>query len=277
MSLPQPQTIAVNGVNLCYFEWGQADAPVIICLHSHTAHAGIWDEFGPYMSGAYHVYALDQRGHGDSSWADGSYDRDRYVEDLTAFMEALSIKKAILVGASMGGWNSLLYTAANPDAIEKIVLVDIGPEPSVPPGGVAPVRPPRPLEFDSFEAAFEYSRSDNPWPTGERLRSDLRRKLRQDESGKLHWKADTLLFTVPLSDMQDEALIARYWDAVASIPCPILELRGEESVTVSDAVVNKMKETAVNLECIDVSGAGHVVSLDKPDDFNAVVGKWIAG
>ena len=77
--------------------------------------------------------------------------------------------------------------------------------------------------------------------------------------------------------MQDEALIARYWDALASIPCPILELRGEESVTVSDAVVGKMKEAASNLECIDVPGAGHVVSLDKPDEFNAVVGKWIRG
>jgi pimeloyl-ACP methyl ester carboxylesterase len=38
-----------------------------------------------------------------------------------------------------------------------------------------------------------------------------------------------------------------------------------------------MKETAINFECIDVPGAGHVVSLDKPEAFNMVVGKWIAG
>lgn len=275
MSLPKPQTVEINGLKLCYFEWGASDAPVVICLHAYTNHAGIWDEFGPFMEDSFHVYALDQRGHGDSSWADNDYGRDRYVADLAAFIDYLSVPEVILVGSSMGGWNSLLYTADNAKTVQKIILVDIGPEPSE--IAMAP-RPPRPLSFNSFQEAFEFSRVDNPWPSGDRLRSDLMRKMVEDPNdGTWRWKTDPYHLTVALPDMQSESLINRYWSALETISCPILEIRGEESPLVSDDVLEKMKKTAAKLESVDIPGAGHVVSLDKPNEFNVVARNWISG
>ena len=272
MNLPEGKDIILNEIQIRYFEWGTPGNPVIICLHSHSAHAGIWDKFGPAMSDKFHVYALDQPGHGDSQWAESGYDRDRFVEDLEAFIIAKNISKCILVGSSMGGWNSLLYSVNNPEKVERIVLVDIGVEPS----GIVVQRPPRPLEFDTFDIAFQTIRSENPWPPGDRLRSDLQRKLIQDNNdGPFRWKTDPILITTPLIDMQSPELIERYWKALRSIQFPILEVRGAESVTVSDDVLERMKEACPNLESIDVPGSGHVVSLDKPEEFNAIIQNWI--
>jgi esterase len=272
MGLPEGKDITLNGIRIHYFEWGNPNDPVIICLHSHSAHAGIWDQFGPAMSDKFHVYALDQRGHGDSEWAEDGYDRDRFVEDLDAFITMKNINKCTLVGSSMGGWNSLLYSVNNHEKVERIVLVDIGIESS----GVTIQRPPRPLEFDTFEIAFQTIRSENPWPAGDRLRNDLQRKLTQDnENGPLRWKTDPVLITTPLIDMQSPELIERYWNALRSIQFPILEIRGAESVLVSDDVLKKMKEACPSLESVDVSGSGHVVSLDKPEKFNSIFRDWV--
>ena len=88
-SKPAAQTARVNGLDLTYYEWGDPDSPALVCLHSHTSSADSWVEFAELASSKYHVFALDQRGHGDSEWASDGYARDRFVEDLREFVESL--------------------------------------------------------------------------------------------------------------------------------------------------------------------------------------------
>ena len=67
--------------------------------------------------------------------------------------------------------------------------------------------------------------------------------------------------------MSDETLISRYWNALETIPCPILEVRGGESPLVSDDILARMKAAANDLRSADVADAGHVVTVDKPAEF----------
>ena len=85
--------------------------------------------------------------------------------------------------------------------------------------------------------------------------------MRQREDGQWTWKADGSLFNIALPDMTDPDLIGRYWKAVETIPCPILEVRGAESILVSDDTLKRMKEVAKEFDWIDVAGAGHVVTV----------------
>ena len=238
-----------------------------MCLHGHTGQARIWDEFAEAMRGSYHVYALDQRGHGESGYADDGYARDRFVEDLAAFVDALGLQKFTLAGLSMGGWHSLLYTADRPDRVERIVIVDIGPEPSEEAKAGASNRPSTPMEFPSLDDAFAWMRSSNPWASDERLMQDARDKIKQNLDGKWTWKADPRLFNTPLPDMSDPGLISRYWGALETIPCSILEVRGADSPLVSDEILDRMKSVANDLTSIDIPNAGHVVTVDKPAEF----------
>ena len=115
----QEKFITLNGVRLRYLDWGTEGNTPLICMHGHAGQAHIWDEFAEAMSPHYHVYTLDQRGHGGSGWAVDGYARDRFVLDLAAFTEALGIQKCVLAGLSMGGWNALLYADAYPDNVER--------------------------------------------------------------------------------------------------------------------------------------------------------------
>ena len=179
--------IEVNGVNLRYFSWGSESNPKMICLHGHTGQAHIWDKFAQEMSENYHVLAFDQRGHGGSSYAADGYDRDKFVNDLDAIIETLKIDRVTLVGLSMGGWHSILYTSEfHPEKVEKIVIVDIGPESSeefkksFEDNGVR-VEPK--IKFESFEEAFNEARSNNPWVSNENLTQDLNNRLNQNKDG----------------------------------------------------------------------------------------------
>lgn len=270
----QEKFITVNGVKLRYLDWGTEGKPPLVCLHAHTMTAHLWDDFADAMSSDYHVYALDQRGHGESEWAQTGYARDRYVEDLTEFVDQLGLSKFTLAGSSMGGWNSMLYTPGNQDRVERIVIVDIAPEAS--PEQIANManRPPMPTEFDSIEDGIAFIRSGNPWIADDRLRQDAEARLKETESGKWTWKADPELFA-PLPDMTEQDHIDRYWRSFESIECPILLVRGTESILVGDATVEKMKQVGKQFSSVDIEGAGHLVTIDKPQAFIDVAGPYL--
>jgi pimeloyl-ACP methyl ester carboxylesterase len=273
---PQEKQITLNGLRLRYLDWGTPGKTPLVCLHGHTGQARIWDEFALANAAQYHVLAVDQRGHGESEWAADGYERERFVEDLSAFIDALALDRVVLSGLSMGGWNSLLYAHQHPNRVERIILVDIAPESSEESRRQMANRPPTPLGFVSFEEAFAWARQGNPWATDARLQQDLADRLRQREDGQWVWKADPALFNTPLRDGQDEGLIARYWKAVEEIPCPILLVRGLESPLVSDDIIERMRKLNPRIESVDVVGAGHVVTVDKPQEFIAATRAFLA-
>ena len=247
----------------------------MVCMHGHTGQAHIWDEFAEVMSSYYHVYALDQRGHGGSDWTTDGYARERFVQDLAGFMDALSLDETALVGLSMGGWNALLYAYNEPDRVESIIIVDIAPERSEVAKEEQANRKPPPMEFYRFEEAYAWARLGNPWATDARLRKDLAQKIAQRPNGKWAWKADPALFKTSLPDNQDPEYIARYWRCLEAITCPILAVRGKESPLLSDDIIERMKKANPMFRSVDVDGAGHVVTVDKPQEFIAVTREFL--
>ena len=264
---PREKHVTVNGVRLRYLDWGSEGKMPLVCLHGHTGQARIWDEFAEAVRSDYHVLTVDQRGHGESEWAATGYDRDRFVEDLAAFADALDLGRFVLVGLSMGGWHSMLYTPDHQDRVERIVIVDIAPEPSPEYMEQRAKRPPVPMEFPSLEAAVEWARQDDPWATDARIRRDTEDKTRRREDGRWVWKADPALFNKMLPDMTDASHVARYWRAFEAIECPLLEVRGLESGLVSDETVRRMEQVGKRFSSVDVAGAGHIVTVDKPQEF----------
>ena len=264
--MPLQQSAFINGLNLTFYEWGDASNPSLICLHSHTNSAASWKEFAEYASSDYHVYAIDQRGHGNSEWASDGYAREKFVQDLSEFIEQKKLADVSLVGCSMGGWHSILYTHLNPKMVNKIVMVDIAPEPSQERLN-APPSPPTPMYFNEVDDVFNWLRSGNPFASDARLLEETKSRIKQTESGQWTWKADLEGFDNPLPDMTSESLIKGYWNAIKSIECPIYEIRGAESGLVSDEVLTKMEKIGKDVSSTDVERAGHVVMVDQPEAF----------
>ncbi len=265
--VPKSNVVSINGLRLHYVDWGTEGRPPLICLHGYTSHSRIWDLFAQSARDQYHVLGLDQRGHGESGWATDGYARDLFVDDLSGFIDALDLSNVTLVGLSMGGWHALLYAAAHRDVVEKVILVDIGPEVARQQSRPRTAEEPTPSVFDSLEDAVRFARRRNPKPPDDLLRLDITHSLRQREDGKWVWRPDPAMLSQPLKDPRDAGIIERYWKALESLTCPVLLVRGRESGLVPDKVVDRMKKANPGLSLVDVEDSGHNVPVDSPQGF----------
>jgi pimeloyl-ACP methyl ester carboxylesterase len=117
---PQDTSLDAEGLRLHYLDWGHGPAPPMLLLHGFSGHAHTWDSFARAMGGEFHVLALDQRGHGDSTWAKaGAYTIDDHASDIAAFHDHLMLDAVVLIGLSAGGRNALMFAAIHPGKVEK--------------------------------------------------------------------------------------------------------------------------------------------------------------
>ena len=113
--------VVLNGLRFHYRDWGDLSAPPIILLHGFTGHARSWDTLAAALAGKYRVLALDQRGHGESGWAE-DYSTQAMVSDVAAFVAALGLRSFDLLGLSMGGSNAYHYAGTRPEGLQRLVI-----------------------------------------------------------------------------------------------------------------------------------------------------------
>lgn len=111
---------------------GKKDAPVLILLHGSGINSVMWVEDMEKYSKHYRVYAVDLQGEpgksGDKQLPFEGSDFENWLLDV--FM-GLSIQKANIVGISLGAWLGLKFSIANPQMVDKLVLLcpaGVGPQ-----------------------------------------------------------------------------------------------------------------------------------------------------
>ncbi|HEX8844323.1 MAG TPA: alpha/beta fold hydrolase [Pyrinomonadaceae bacterium] len=112
-----------TGVRLRYAEQGAAGAPALILLHGYTDSSFSFSRVMPALGAKYHVYALDLRGHGDSERPAGGYAITDFAADVVAFMDAKGLRRATVVGHSMGSFVAQQVAADAPERVERLVLI----------------------------------------------------------------------------------------------------------------------------------------------------------
>ncbi len=272
MSPPRDAVAELRGLRFHYLDWGTAGMAPLLCLHGITQTAHSWDEVAPSLATSHHVYALDQRGHGDSGWAaDGDYRIDSQCGDVAAFVREITGAPAILVALSMGGLNAMTIAARAPELVRALVVVDIAPE--VQRRGVESIRSfvAATDELESFEAFVARAHAFNPRRSLDNIRDRMRHNLRRLPNGRWTWKYDPAL--------RDPARLASgtsdLWERVRSIRCPMLVVRGEQSDVLAPEAAERLGSVA-HAEVRTVAGAGHSVMGDNPAGFHAAVEPFLA-
>jgi pimeloyl-ACP methyl ester carboxylesterase len=124
--------VAVGPVSLAVTEWpGPAKGPApkgpaVICIHGLTANHVCWASVADVHSPAHRLVAYDLRGRGESDKPDKGYSLAIHGEDLEALLDQFKLKKAILVGHSLGAHIALRFAATRPQRVERLVLIDGG-------------------------------------------------------------------------------------------------------------------------------------------------------
>jgi non-heme chloroperoxidase len=110
-------------VKLEVLDWGGRGRPIVLLAGSGvTAHA--YDEFAPNLIADAHVVGITRRGFGASSRPASGYDDQRLADDVFAAIEALGLKKPVLVGHSAAGNEMTTLAGDHPDATTALVYLD---------------------------------------------------------------------------------------------------------------------------------------------------------
>jgi lipase len=105
-------------------EWGDPEAPAVVCLHGITAHGLRFRHLAEErLADRFRVVAPDLRGHGRSE-AEPPWTFDTFVDDVLETLNAASVGAAAWVGHSFGGRLALEAAATAPERIERIALLD---------------------------------------------------------------------------------------------------------------------------------------------------------
>jgi non-heme chloroperoxidase len=116
-------TRLATAVTLHYAERGDREGEAIVFLHAYVDSWFSYSRVLPLLSSEHHAFALDQRGHGDSDKPECCYTADDFTSDVDAFMDAVGIEEATLVGDSSGGIIAQRVALDYPYRVSRLVLM----------------------------------------------------------------------------------------------------------------------------------------------------------
>jgi pimeloyl-ACP methyl ester carboxylesterase len=249
----------MNGIDL-YYQIQGSGSPIVL-VHGLGMDHSMWDLQVEAFSGGYQVITYDLRGHGQSDSPDLPYSIDLFAEDLDQFLHFLGLRKAAILGLSLGGRILIRFALKYPGEVQAVILADAQSE-----------TPPE--SMPTFQELAEVARKEGmdkaaelffSWPS---LRGLARRDaVRFERERKRFLRASPIgLANSCLAIGRMEALTGQ----LGSIQAPTLALAGEEDEPYLPYLDIYAREIPGCRKEV-ISRAGHLSSLENPQAFNESV------
>ncbi len=249
----------VNGTKL-YYEM-QGRGPAIVFIHAAGYDRRIWDgQFAAY-AGRHTVIRYDVRGYGKSPAPTKPYSDD---EDLYRLLKFLKVRKAHLVGLSMGGRIAIDFTLTHPE-----MVLSLAPVASALSG--YPYSAGDTVELMKIVYSI---RNDDGTPAGEAwLRSAYNAPAMENPAvaAKLRpiaiensrsWLIN-IFFPRPPFPLAVQRL--------DEIRAPTLVVRGDRDVPTIAKIADVLQQNIPGARQAVIPGAGHMVNVEKPAEFDREV------
>ena len=243
--------------SLAVDDGGRGGVPAVF-VHSLTGSSAHWAAQLAHLRQFRRALAVDLRGHGRSEPpGDGDYAIASMAGDIAAVVGALGLERVALVGHSMGAGVALAYAGSCPERVERLLLLDaIGDGTQLPAAEMEPFL--AALESPEYAAAIE-----DYWATisgtdpavRDRLLDDLRATPRETVVAVL--KAVTRFDPKP---------------ALARWRGPTLVV-----VTPSNDYPFSLHKLGPGMPHQVVEGTGHWIQLDRPEEFNRILDRFLEG
>jgi pimeloyl-ACP methyl ester carboxylesterase len=274
MAVPESRFFQSQGLRLHYWDWGNADAPLMLLVHGGRDHGRSFDLIAKSLQPHFHVLAPDLRGHGDSDWTKGgSYALTEYVYDLSRLVRGTAADKVTMVGHSMGGMVCLIYAGTFPEQVSALVVLDgvtVLPNAKSAPaheriakyvGQLDKLDDRAPRRYRTIDEAAVQMRATNP-----RLPCGLAQHLaafavRRNDDGTYSWKFDPYQRSMAPHRLSPDDHVS-LWSRIA---CPTLLLHAEESFLASPeaaGLANYFQQARIET----ITGVGHWLHHEKPDE-----------
>ncbi len=235
---------------------GNGSVPVVF-IHSLAGNAQQWSAQLSHIRKRRRAVALDLRGHGQSLSPDnGDFAIDSMAQDVQAVIEQLGFERFILVGHSMGGSVAVAYTGAYPQRVAGLLLVD--------PSGDSTQMPVEDVQqyLGALESEAYSNVIEGYWSqilTGSAETTEA--KVMQD-----------------LRDTPKATVVGVFRELLKYNPAPALKrCKGPKL-----SVITSVNETPFSLHKLvtdlphkTITGTGHWLQLDKPEEFNRIMDDFL--
>lgn len=267
---PAAERVTVEGASIAYLAWGERGAPGLLLVHGGWAHAHWWAPIAPMLAMNNRVAALSLSGMGQSDRRP-HYSIALYARELRAVAEAAGLCAAgppVVVGHSFGAAPTVA-AAADVDPWMRAAIVADASIDMVASGAPAMMvmleRPPFPM----LEDGLARYRLMPPQPCANDFIVDgiARTSFRSVEGG-FAWAFDPLMGgRITLTDSRMNLRRAQV---------PVAMLYGDDSLIVTDAILEGLRRDAPAMPLIGIPGAGHHIMLDQPIATAAAIRAVIA-
>ena len=259
----------LRGMRFHFTEWGDPGAPPVLLLHGGNQSCHSWDLVSLHLSDRYHVYALDQCGHGDTEWSrELDYSIDAMAADALAFIADQGLVRPIVFGHSMGGRVTLQAVLRDPAVARALVLVDVGPELSAKGTKVIGDFIAHNIEFDDLDVFLDNVVRYDPFRSREHIARTVKYNLLVRSDGKYVSKVDHRRLP---GGMREITL-----GSVAAIPCPVLVVRGGESDVLPPDAAERFVAALPAGRLVTVPDVGHNVHGGNTSGFLDAVVPYLA-
>jgi 3-oxoadipate enol-lactonase len=113
--------VEIAHTRIAYEDVGQGD-PVVL-LHGFCGSSAYWDNLIPQLKTSHRIIAPDFRGHGQSGLTDADHSMEQLADDIALLLQQLNIRKATVIGHSLGGYVTLALCERHPDLVGAFALV----------------------------------------------------------------------------------------------------------------------------------------------------------
>jgi pimeloyl-ACP methyl ester carboxylesterase len=254
----------VNGTKLYYELKGQG--PSLVFIHGGALDRRMWDDQFNIFAEHYKVIRYDVRGHGKSRPPTKPYSDD---EDLYLLLKLLNIKKAHLIGLSLGGRIVIDFALTHPEMVETLIPVA--------PGLSGYTFSPQHLQ-GMMKIVYSIHQEDgspagelwlqNPYLAPAMENPAVAPKLRPIavENSRV-WLINPL-FSRPLFPPAIQRL--------SELRAPTLLIMGDRDLPDIQKIVQTLEAGIPGSKKVVIPGAGHLVNMEKPEEFNRVVLEFLS-
>jgi len=250
-----------------YHELGEGTP--ILFLHGSgtgvTAAANWWLNL-PELARHGRCIAIDSIGYGQSVVADGTeYGIREWVRHAVRVLDALGIDKTWIVGNSLGGWLAFQFAIDFPERLLGIVSMGTGGAKLT--GALAAHSNPT-LTEDGIRKTLEMFVVDKSLITDELVSLRYRAALNDTAS-------DRLAAVVAARD-RDRYELPLDFDVLAELDIPVLLIHGTQDVVIPVSRTWELLNVIPRADAHIFSRCGHWSQVERAEEFNEVVGNYLA-
>jgi pimeloyl-ACP methyl ester carboxylesterase len=257
------------------------EAPVLVLLHGHTDSGPSWADAIARWEHAYHVVAVDQRGHGESPrFTEAEFERgttDVMNDDTVALLAELAAetgRSSLLAGHSMGARLAGLAAAQSPDLVAAVVLED--------PPWWLPIGGPSPWERRAAEAPATSSSAAEPNPAPDPAEPTVDELIAAQRVSSPNWPESELRPWAEAKGQYDVEMGKRrrdrmrdWTETVGGLTMPALLVTGTDNVLIGPDVRDEVRRIAPDVEIVVIEDAGHCVRRDQRVAYYAAVDAFL--